>query len=106
MREVCEKKNLVVATGGGTTCNQENIQQLKSAGVIVCLTSDPQEIFLRTERKGERPMLDKSDGDRLETIKKLLAERKNFYAQADYTIDTTDWSPLQIMNDICSRFRI
>ncbi len=106
VREVCEKKNLVVATGGGTTCDQENIQQLKSAGVIVCLTSDPQEIFLRTERKGERPMLDKSDGDRLETIKKLLAERKNFYAQADYTIDTTDWSPLQIMNDICSRFRI
>ena len=105
VREVSERKNLVIATGGGTVKDAENVRLLKNSGVIICLTTDPEEIFRRTERRGERPVLDSGE-DRLATIKKLLAEREIFYSQADYTIDTTDWSPLQIMNDICNHFKI
>ncbi len=105
VREVSERKNLVIATGGGTVKDAENVRLLKNSGVIICLTTEPEEIFRRTERRGERPLLDKND-QRLETIKKLLAEREIFYSQADYTIDTTNWSPLQIMNDICEHFKI
>ena len=104
--EVCTRKNLVIATGGGTVKDQENIDMLKKSGVIICLTTEPEEIFNRTERRGERPVLDGGGEERLATIKKLLAERKKFYDQADYTVDTTDWSPLQIMNDICDHFKI
>ncbi len=103
--EVTARKNLVIATGGGTVKDEENIQLLKSSGVIVCLTTEPEEIFNRTERRGERPVLDNGGEERLQTIKKLLAERQKFYSQADYTVDTTDWSPLQIMNDICNHFK-
>lgn len=106
VRDVTAKKNLVIATGGGTVKDSENMRLLKNSGVIVCLTTEPEEIFLRTMRRGERPVLDSSNDERLATIKKLLAERQEFYSQADYTIDTTDWSPLQIMNDICSHFRL
>ena len=106
VKDVCTKKNLVIATGGGTVKDQRNIELLKNSGVIVCLTCEPEEIFLRTERRGERPVLDGGGEERLQTIKKLLAERQEFYEQADYTIDTTDWSPLQIMNDICNRFKL
>ena len=102
--EISQRQGLVIATGGGTVKDEENLRMLKNSGMIVCLTTDPEEIFRRTERRGERPMLD-SDENRLQTIQKLLAERQHFYEQADYTIDTTDWSPLQIMNDICKRFR-
>jgi len=105
VKEVAARKNLVIATGGGTVKDEENIRLLKNSGVMVCLTTEPEEIFRRTERRGERPVLDAGDEDRLNTIKKLLAERQKFYAQADYTVDTTDWSPLQIMNDICKHFR-
>ena len=105
VREVSERKNLVIATGGGTVKDAENVRLLKNSGVIICLTTEPEEIFRRTERRGERPLLDKND-QRLETIKKLLAEREIFYSQADYTIDTTNWSPRQIMNDICEHFKI
>lgn len=104
VKEVSKRRNLVIATGGGTVKDEENIRMLKSSGMIICLTTEPEEIFRRTERRGERPVLD-SDEDRLATIKKLLAERQKFYAQADYTVDTTEWSPLQIMNDICKHFR-
>ena len=106
VREVSERKNLVIATGGGTVKDSENVRLLKNSGVIICLTTEPEEIFRRTERRGERPVLDGGGEERLETIKKLLAEREIFYSQADYTIDTTDWSPLQIMNDICDHFKI
>ena len=106
VREVSERKNLVIATGGGTVKDAENVRLLKNSGVIICLTTDPEEIFRRTERRGERPVLDGGGKKRLETIKKLLAEREIFYSQADYTIDTTNWSPLQIMNDICEHFKI
>lgn len=105
VEEVSQRRNLVIATGGGTVKDEENIHMLKSSGTIICLTTEPEEIFRRTERRGERPVLDESAEDRLATIKKLLAERQKFYAQADYTVDTTDWSPLQIMNDICRHFR-
>ena len=104
--EVCERKNLVIATGGGTVKDVENIRLLKNSGVLVCLTTEPEEIFNRTERRGERPVLDNGGEERLATIKKLLAEREKFYSQADYTVDTTDWSPLQIMNDICDHFKL
>ena len=104
--EVTSRKNLVIATGGGTVKDEENIQLLKNSGVIVCLTTEPEEIFNRTERRGERPVLDNGGEERLQTIKKLLAERQKFYSQADYTVDTTDWSPLQIMNDICDHFKL
>lgn len=105
VRDVCTKKNLVIATGGGTVKDSENLRLLKDSGVLVCLTCKPEEIFNRTERRGERPILDGAGNERLETIKKLLAEREKFYLQADYTVDTTDWSPMQIMNDICDHFK-
>lgn len=105
VREVTARKNLVVATGGGTVKDEENLQLLKSSGVIICLTADAEEIFRRTEKRGERPVLDGGGNERLETIKKLLAEREKFYSQADFKIDTTDWSPLQIVNEICDKIR-
>ena len=36
---------------------------------------------------------------------KLLAERKKFYDRADYQVDTTDWSPIQIIDSICRYLR-
>lgn len=103
--EISQRHGLVIATGGGTVTDEENWRLLKNSGMIVCLTTDAEEIFRRTERRGERPVLDGGE-DRLQTIKKLLAQRQKFYAQADFTIDTTDWSPLQIMNEICKKFRL
>ena len=105
VRELSEKRGFVIATGGGTVKDEENLQLLKSSGVVICLTCSPEEIFLRTARRGERPVLDGGGNERLETIKRLLAERKIFYDRADYHVDTTEWSPLQIIDDICRYLR-
>lgn len=102
VKEVCQRRNIVIATGGGTVKDAENMQLLKESGVVICLTTEPEEIFRRTAKRGERPLLDGGGNERLETIKKMLAERDKFYSQADFKIDTTEWSPLQIVNEICA----
>ena len=105
VKELSERRGLVIATGGGTIKDEENLRLLKSSGVLICLTTEPEEIFSRTARRGERPVLDGGGDERLETIKKLLAERKKFYDRADYQVDTTEWSPIQIIDDICKYLR-
>ena len=105
VKELSERRGLVIATGGGTIKDEENLQLLKNSGVLICLTTEPEEIFNRTARRGERPVLDGGGDERLATIKKLLAERKKFYDRADYQVDTTEWSPLQIIDDICKYLR-
>jgi len=105
VKELSERRGLVIATGGGTIKDENNLALLKSSGVLICLTTEPEEILLRTSRRGERPVLDGGGDERLETIKRLLAERKKFYDRADYQVDTTEWSPLQIIDDICRYLR-
>ena len=108
VRELSERRGLVISTGGGTIKDEENLRLLKNSGVLICLTTEPEEIFARTARRGERPVLDGGGDERLATIKRLLAERKKFYDRADYQVDTTEWSPIQIVDDICRylhRFR-
>ena len=105
VKDLSERRGLVIATGGGTVKDAENLRLLKNSGVVICLTTEPEEIFRRTARRGERPVLDGGGNERLETIKKLLAERKEFYGRADYQVDTTEWSPLQIIDDICRYLR-
>ena len=103
VKEVSERRGIVIATGGGTVKDEENIKMLKENGIIICLTADIDEILYRTEHKGDRPVLDNRDkahGDRRAAIEKLIEERKEFYDQADYKIDTTNWSPMQIIEDI------
>jgi len=108
VKEVSERRGIVISTGGGTVKDFENMELLKKNGIVICLTADIEEILSRTENKGERPVLDKNDkeqGNRRAAIEKLLAERKKFYDQADYKVDTTNWSPLQIIDDISKYFK-
>ncbi|MBR1396326.1 MAG: shikimate kinase [Selenomonadaceae bacterium] len=104
VKDVSQRRGIVIATGGGTVKDAENVRLLKQNGIIICLTASVDEILNRTAQKGERPVLDdrhQTDGDRRMAIEKLINERREFYDQADYKVDTTDWSPMQIINDIC-----
>ena len=101
VKKVAARANAVISTGGGTIKDAENVALLKQSGLLVCLTAQPEVILERTERKGERPVLDGVDqGDRLSAIENLLAEREQFYRQADFAIDTTELSPLQVVERI------
>ena len=105
VREVVQRKNAVIATGGGTIKDEENLALLKERGVLVCLTADVDTILQRTERRGERPMLD-ARADRRKAVEELLASRQGMYAQADFAVDTSALSPMQVTEEIVDFLRV
>jgi len=76
--ELAERRDLVIATGGGFFTNPENIRVLRQSGRIVCLTATPEEILKRVKKQGQtRPLLQHPDP--LAQIDQLLREREPVY---------------------------
>jgi shikimate kinase len=89
-RDIALQTGLVVAVGGGAVIDDENVRNLKSNGVMFCLVAAPETIFARTKGHTHRPLLNVSDPK--EKIAKLMAKRAEYYARADYRIDTGNLS--------------
>jgi shikimate kinase len=98
------RSNLVIATGGGVVLNSENVEALKKTGILVCLEAKPEVILARINRKkGSRPLLKKNLG--IEDIEKMLAEREEHYALADFRVDTSNKEMDKIVQEIIQIIR-
>lgn len=92
-------KGHVIATGGGVVMDEENVQLLKSSGILICLTATPDAILQRIlPTRSSRPLLLR--GDPKERIAELMALRASYYAKADVTIDTTHRRPEEVAEEI------
>lgn len=98
VKGVCQKKGLVVACGGGVVLDKENVKNLRKTGTIVCLSARPEVILERTKGYTYRPLLNVEDPEK--KIKELLKFRAPYYAQADYTINTSDLGVEEITRKI------
>lgn len=77
----------VIATGGGAFVNDETRANIRDAGGIsVWLKADLDVLLQRVSRRNNRPLL--KNGNRRETLERLMAERYPYYAQADITVET------------------
>ena len=107
VRAAAVRMNLVVATGGGTVKDAENMTLLRQNGILVALTADVDTILQRTAARGMRPVLDCADaGDRRTAVAQLLDARHHFYEAADITVDTSGRSPLEVAEYILHALRI
>lgn len=88
VRSLAGKRGAVIATGGGTILNPENLRVLQCDGEVVCLTATPECLLKRISKGDKRPLLDAPD--RLARIRSLFTEREPAYRLADHWIDTTD----------------
>lgn len=86
--EAASNQGSVIDCGGGVVLNPENMKALKKNGVLIHLRCAPKEILRRIKLQPNRPLLDVADP--LAKINELLRQRQEHYAQADFTIDTTD----------------
>jgi len=104
-REVSEKKNAVIACGGGVVLNKINIDRLKEECLIVYLTASPKIILKRTSGdKNERPLL--KVVDRTSEIQRLLKFRKPFYERAaDITINTSKLDINSVVEQIINKLK-
>ena len=86
--EASSSRGKVIACGGGVVLDKENVGKLKNNGLKICLTARPEIILTRTKSYSHRPLLNVDDAK--VKIKELLKTRQPYYAQADYTLDTSD----------------
>ena len=97
-KELSQKENMVIATGGGTLLSLDNARTLGQTGEIVCLYADSQTIYNRVKRKNNRPLL--KGKNILSEINRLLEERKKIYDNIKWKIDTTNLNIQEVTDKI------
>ncbi|MCY4403148.1 MAG: shikimate kinase [Candidatus Poribacteria bacterium] len=102
VNRVSKLYNYVISTGGGVVLKEVNVTKLKENGVVFCLSATPEEIYNRVGHQTHRPLLQTPDA--LETIRIMLADRAPYYAQADYTVETTGKTFGEVMTHITNIF--
>jgi shikimate kinase len=96
-----EPRPAVVATGGGAMVDPVNRERLSRAGLIVCLTARPEVIARRVGASARsRPMLTEAGKPLKERIIELLEARREAYAHAAITIDTSALGIEQVVDEI------
>lgn len=105
LAEVITYSQSVVALGGGTIANPENLQLAKENGILVYLKISPKEALHRVSYHSEdRPMLKDASGKPLQGVEleqriiELLQQREKYYTQSDITV-VTDNLPVGITVD-------
>jgi shikimate kinase len=93
----------VIAAGGGTIVNPQNLEKLKRSGVIVTLTADIPTILQRIGSGDDRPML--RGEDRLERVRMLLEQRAEAYSKADIIVDTSLSNMDEVAQGLVKRLR-
>lgn len=86
-----EEEPRVVATGGGAFVNQETRDNVRRLGVSIWLKADIDVLLQRVSRRNNRPLL--KNGDKRQTLERLIDERYPCYAQADLTVESGTESP-------------
>ena len=98
LANLCKMNNIVLATGGGVILLPENRLKLKSAGIVVYLSSSIEQLLRRTSTSKIRPILEKSN-DRKKTITDIVNARDEYYREvATLVIDTTGKKLNEVIN--------
>ncbi|MDR1951758.1 MAG: shikimate kinase [Bacteroidales bacterium] len=80
--------NVIISTGGGFPCFNNNIELMREIGVVIYLESSVCTVYNRFDKsQSQRPLLaNLSKEDAIRKIESHLAEREPFYKQANITL--------------------
>ncbi len=99
-RMIAARDGVVIACGGGTVLDEENLEALRRNSKMILLTADPETILRRVEADGDtRPLL--SAEEKVEPIARLLGQRMPRYLEAaDKAVDTSGKTQAQVAREI------
>ncbi len=103
IKRLSEMERAVISTGGGAVLRQENMDNLKKKGIIICLMASPETIYERTKNDSSRPLLQVENP--LQRIKELLEFRRPYYERADIMVNTDGKTPAQVVEEIIENIR-
>lgn len=98
------RQNIVLATGGGAVLSEQNRASLRARGIVVYLRASVDELYRRTSRDRNRPLL--ATPDPKGTLRKLLEFREPLYSEvADLVVDTGTIPVGQLVAQLIERLK-
>ena len=85
----CSENNLVISTGGGFPCYNDNMSEMLKNGFVVFLSTDSKTLYNRLKNDRKRPLL-KSSSDLMSFIETTLSRREPIYKKAHLTTDSSE----------------
>ena len=102
LRELQNRKGVVISCGGGVPMRDENVVEMKKNGKVVLLTASAETILDRVKNNHDRPLLE--NNKTVTFISDLMTKRRDKYeAAADIIIQTDDKSAFEICEEIIRR---
>lgn len=103
IKELCQLKSIVLATGGGAILSENTRKLLSSSGTVFYLQATVESLMSRTRGDTNRPLL--KTANKSQTLSTLLEQREPLYLKvADYVITTDrhtlNWTVNQILKII------
>jgi len=85
--ELSARSGVLIATGGGVVCSEENRRMLRTRGFVVYLKTGIEQQLLRLSKDKSRPLLQAED--RMQRLQELARVRNPLYAEtADLVFST------------------
>jgi shikimate kinase len=104
LRRARPEEQTILITGGGIVLRKENVDMLRSQGVIVWLDGDEQTLFVRASRKQNRPLLHTKNPRK--AFSQILGARRPLYANiADIRIDASVLTDEEVAVAILAKLR-
>ncbi|WP_232465003.1 shikimate kinase [Bordetella genomosp. 8] len=89
------RRGIVLATGGGAILAAENRAVLREQGIVVYLRASVDELYRRTCRDKNRPLL--ATADPRGTLRDLLARREPLYREVAHLVIETGCVPVSTL---------
>ncbi len=77
--ELCQKENIVLATGGGCVLREVNRKHLREGGHVIYLRTSAELLYSRIRYDKSRPLMQTKSP--INTLKKLLDDREPYYLE-------------------------
>ena len=105
LEDLCNKPNIVLATGGGAVISKKNRLEISKTGSVIYLLSSVDQILRRTAKSKTRPLLEKSSNKR-KTITDIIEARDPLYREiATIIIDTNGKKLNEVIDEILSQLK-
>ena len=97
--DLISNQQIVIATGGGLPCFNDNMSKLNKLGTTIYLERTPKELFQRVKQAtNSRPLIaHKSDEELLEYIETTMEKRREIYLQSTIIADRFSQTPEKII---------
>ena len=105
LQAISKENNQIISCGGGVVLRDENIDILKSTGIVCLLSAKAETIYKRVNSNNNRPLL--KDKKSVEDIEAMLEARKDAYDEAkDIEVFVDDLSPAEVASELVKQLAL